>query len=198
MGKIYTPESVDTQYNTTYYTGRFQGKSGLIALAGRGTPPPSPLRRGVTACHRPTWPPPPHQYFALQGAAPGGCTFRAHLAAPPVSQFPTFPMAQDKACAPLGCCPTAAALHPCILPTSVSAACVSPPRPAVCLTLARCRTSSASTSASSRSATSTSARRLAQSVRGARHSFRRKATAICQPFWSLSRPATSRPTQWWS
>lgn len=50
--------------------------------------------------------PPPHvapstaPVLCASGRCAGGCTFRAHLAALPVSKFQTFPMAQDKACAP--------------------------------------------------------------------------------------------------
>ena len=173
---------------------------GLIAPAGCGTPPPSPLRRGVLACHRPTWPPPRPQYFGASGAAPGGAHF-AHISLHSrVSQFPTFAMAQDKACAP------ELLLHGNRSGAGIPApsrrlACLCLPAPTCCLpdlhqASARCRASSASTWASGRSATSTSAGRLAPSFRGARHSFRCKGTATCQPFWSSSRLATKGPTQW--
>lgn len=48
-----TRRSVASQSQTQNWSTVVNAGDGPIALAGRGTPPPSPLRRGVAVCHRP-------------------------------------------------------------------------------------------------------------------------------------------------
>ena len=135
------PTAAGTRTYVSYQQGHWGQPQGMCDIWHKGkriapTVAPETVGATVGASQRATAPRgPPHRTSTLRFRAlrRGGAHF-AHISPHPRSRnsrhFPWLRIRRVR----LGCCPTAAALHPCILPTSVSAACVSPPRPAVCLT----------------------------------------------------------------